>query len=90
MDKEKAVITVSGKDRKGILAAAATEVAKAGGNIVDVSQSVMDGIFHMAMIIEIDELNVRLVDLQENIVNELPEMQIHVMHEDIFNAMHTI
>ena len=55
MDKEKAVITVSGKDRKGILAAAATEVAKAGGNIVNVSQSVMDGIFHMAMIIEIDE-----------------------------------
>lgn len=88
----RAVISVVGKDRPGILAFVATECAKRSINIVDVTQKVLQDLFTMIMIVEIPE------DLENmhKIADEFDEMgleqglRIHFMHEDIFKAMHTI
>ncbi len=87
---ERAVITIIGTDHPGILAAAATEVARVNGNVLDVSQTVLGGLFTMTMIIDINGITVSLDVLEENIIGAVPDMKVKVMHENIFNAMHTI
>lgn len=86
----RAVITVNGVDRVGILARVATGCMNANANIVDVSQTVMDGFFTMTMLVEIDEINSSFESMKETMEQTVPDMQIRVMHEDIFNSMHRI
>ncbi len=88
----KAVVTVIGKDSVGIIAAVSTECAKFGGNIVDISQSVMREYFAMIMLVEISELNVPFSSFAETMkkLGESKGLEIHAMHEDIFNSMHRI
>ena len=92
MDKimEKAVITVVGKDAVGILAKVSKACAEANANVIDVSQSVLTEIFCMIMVIDISELSIPLDELKKHIEAEATGMTIHVMHENIFNAMHRI
>ena len=54
----KAVVTVIGKDCVGIIAAVSAECARFGGNILDISQSVMREYFAMIMLVDISSLNV--------------------------------
>ena len=54
----KAVITVTGKDKVGIIAMASAECAKYGVNIVDISQTVLDEYFAMIMLVELSGLTV--------------------------------
>ena len=88
----KAVISVIGKDRPGILAFVSKECANRNINIEDVTQKVIQDLFTMIIIVEIPE---ELKDFSE-LVNELEtlgsgeNLKIHVMHEDIFNAMHKV
>lgn len=86
----KAVITVIGKDTTGILAAVSMVCAKKGCNVIDVTQSVLDGYFCMIMIIEVREDSTQIKEIETSIVEAVPEMVVHVMHEDIFNLMHRI
>lgn len=88
----KAVITVIGKDSVGIIAAVSQECAKFGGNIVDISQSVMREYFAMIMLVEIDELSVPFSGFATSLkaLGEGRGLEIHAMHEDIFNSMHRI
>jgi ACT domain-containing protein len=88
----KAVVTVIGKDSVGIIAAVSTECAKFGGNIVDISQSVMREYFAMIMLVEISELNVPFSSFADTMkkLGEDKGLEIHAMHEDIFNSMHRI
>lgn len=90
MEKQNAILTVVGKDHTGILAAAATEAAKANANIEDVSQSVLNGFFSMVMVIDVTNMEGSLEELQKAVQDKLPDMAIHLMHENIFKAMHTI
>ena len=90
MDKQNAILTVVGKDHTGILAAAASEAAKADANIEDVSQSVLNGLFTMVMVIDVTHMKGSLDDLETAVQEALPDMKIHLMHENIFKAMHTI
>lgn len=87
-----AVISVIGKDCVGILAYVSDECAKANANILDVSQSVLKDYFAMIMVVNIDSLNVDFTKfvgkIEEN--GKKKGLEIHVMHEDIFNAMHKI
>ena len=87
----KAVITVVGKDRPGILAFVSGKCASVSINIVDVTQKVLQDLFTMIMIVEIPE-NLRVPDVatafQED--GQKEGLQIQIMQEDIFNAMHTI
>ncbi len=86
----RAVVTVIGKDQTGILAGTSTEIYKANGNIVEVSQSVLQDFFAMIMLVDITKMTMSLEDLQKKLRAELTTMDIHVMHEDIFNSMHRI
>ena len=88
----KAGVTVIGKDSVGIIAAVSTECAKFGGNIVDISQSVMREYFAMIMLVEISELNVPFSSFADTMkkLGEDKGLEIHAMHEDIFNSMHRI
>lgn len=88
----KAIITVIGKDAVGILAKVSNACAKADVNIVEVTQSVLQDMFAMVMLVEIDKSNIGFDQLKENLqkVGEASKTKIHIMHEDIFNSMHKI
>ncbi len=88
----KAVITVTGKDKVGIIAAVSAECAKFGANTVDISQTVMKDYFAMIMLVEIDALKTDFVAFADELKAKGEEngVDIRVMHEDIFNAMHKI
>ena len=89
-DKEQAVVTVVGKNDIGILAAAATEIAEAKASIVQVSQIVMDEFFTMNMLIDISGMDGNIPGLEKALKERLAGMEIHVMHENIFDSMHSI
>lgn len=88
----KAVITVTGKDSVGIIAKVSTECAQHGANIVDISQSVLSEYFAMIMLADIEGLAVPFADFVDRLaeLGRTMGLDIHVMHEDIFNSMHNI
>ncbi len=86
----RAIIAVVGKDRPGILAKVSTDCAKNEVNILDVSQTVLQDMFTMIMICEVEkEKFIDFVNFMEEEGKQVG-LAIHVMHEDIFNAMHKI
>ena len=87
-----AVITVLGKDNVGILAKVSAECAAVGGNILEVTQSVLQGMFAMIMFVDITKITVPFSKLADQLAEKGEEMgvKIIVMHEDLFNAMHKI
>ena len=88
----KAIITVIGKDTVGILAKVSAACAADNANIVEVTQSVLQDMFAMIMLVEIDKSNIGFEPLQTNLkaVGKSTNTKVHVMHEDIFNSMHRI
>lgn len=90
--KSKAVLSVTGKDNVGIIAKVSNFCADYGANIIDISQTVLNEYFAMIMIIEIDKLNVPFTDFVDNVAELGKEngLEIHAMHEDIFDSMHKI
>ena len=88
----RAVITVVGKDTVGILAKVSTLCAERNVNIVDVTQTVLDDLFCMIMLCEIDKLMGNFADFADAAKNigKAQGLSVHVMHEDIFNSMHRI
>lgn len=88
----RAVITVIGKDNIGILAKVSNICAECNANVMDVTQSVLQDMFTMIMMVDISTMNKDFSELVEKL-NELGEklgLSIHTMHEDIFNSMHRI
>ena len=88
----KAVITVTGRDKIGIIAATSNECSKHGANIIDISQTVMKEYFAMIMLVDISALNIIFADFSEAMkaAGEELVVDIRAMHEDIFNTMHRI
>ena len=88
----KAVISVVGRDSVGIIAKVSAECASCGVNILDISQSVLNGYFTMIMITDIDTISVPFADFVDRMASlgKVNNLDIHTMHEDIFNAMHSI
>lgn len=88
----KAVITVTGRDNIGIIARVSTECAKYGANILDISQSVMHDYFAMIMLADIDALSIPFAEFVDALADlgRGNGLDIHTMHEEIFNTMHRI
>ncbi len=88
----KAVITVTGKDSVGIIAAVSTLCAEHGANITEITQSVLSEYFAMIMIAEIDKLTLPFADFADTLsaAGRAKGLDIRAMHEDIFNTMHHI
>ncbi len=88
----KAIVTVIGKDKPGIIAKVSTNLAEKNVNIEDISQTIVQGNFTMLMLCEINESKLSLIEVKNSLVELGKEIgvSIHVQHEDIFNAMHKI
>ncbi|MCL2053276.1 MAG: ACT domain-containing protein [Oscillospiraceae bacterium] len=88
----RAVITVIGKDSVGILAKVSAVCAEYNANVIEVTQSVLQEMFAMIMLTDISKLTIEFTELADKMTelgNSL-RLQIHTMHEDIFNTMHRI
>ena len=87
----KAIITVTAKDAKGIIAKVSAKVSEHEANIVDISQTVMGEYFAMIMLIALDDKK-NFSDLSDSLsaLGRENNLDIHAMHEDIFNSMHRI
>ena len=88
----KAVISVVGRDSVGIIAKVSSGCADYGVNILDISQTVLNDYFTMIMIVDIKAIKVpftEFVDAMSKLGRE-NSLEIHAMHEDIFNSMHKI
>lgn len=87
-----AVLSVVGKDSVGILAGVANKCACYNANVIDVSQTVINEYFMMFMIVNINNLSIEFTEFVDNVVEygKGKNLEINVMHEDIFNLMHKI
>jgi ACT domain-containing protein len=88
----RAVVTVTGKDTKGIIAKVSSFLAEKGVNIEDISQTILGEYFAMIMIVDMSEAKAELSVIAKDCA-ELGKqigMSIYLQHEDIFNAMHSI
>jgi len=90
--KGRAIVTVLGKDRVGIVAGVSRVLAENGVNIEDISQTIMQDFFTMIMLVTLDEEITPIADLQSKL-DEIAEelgLKITVQHEDIFRYMHRL
>ncbi|HIX49972.1 MAG TPA: ACT domain-containing protein [Candidatus Borkfalkia faecavium] len=88
----RAVVTVTGKDKKGIIAKVSAFLAEKGVNVEDISQTILQDYFAMIMLVDISDIKVELSELAkecEQMGSEIG-MSVRLQHEAIFNAMHNI
>ncbi len=88
----KAIVTVTGKDKTGIIAGVSAALSACGVNILDISQTVLQDYFAMIMLVDVScstvsfgELSSKLEDTGKNMC-----MDIRIMREELFDAMHRI
>ena len=88
----KAVVTVVGKDQVGIIAGVCIKLAEYNVNVLDISQTVMQGYFTMMMVVDLTDATVPLAQLCVEMEEEGKRraLSIRVQREDIFEAMHRV
>ena len=88
----KAVVTVVGEDRVGIIAQVCTQLAEFNVNVLDLSQTVMEGFFTMMMVVDVSGANVPLAQLAKELEEKGKQMNlsIRLQRQDIFDAMHRV
>jgi ACT domain-containing protein len=88
----RAIVTVIGTDRVGIIAGISTVLADANVNILDITQTTMQGIFTMIMLVNIKEAWVTFEELDKRLKSrgESLGLQVRIQREDIFNSMHRV
>jgi ACT domain-containing protein len=86
------IITVVGYDRVGIIAGIANILADANVNILDISQTILQGFFTMATVVDASASKVELLELTRRLKEKGRELglEVNVQHEDIFKFMHRI
>ena len=91
-DTERAVVTVLGGDKVGIVAKVTEVLAANNANIVDISQTLLEDLFSMIMLIEIDDLKQDFEKLKNDLEKTGDELEVKIMlqHEEIFRYMHRI
>ena len=89
---KKTIITVVGKDSVGIIARVCTYLAEKNINILDISQTIVDGFFHMMMIVDFHSQEKRFVEISEELekLGEGIGCIVRVQREEIFYKMHRI
>lgn len=88
----KAIVTVVGKDRVGIIANVCTALANYNVNVLDISQTVMQGYFTMMMATDVSQSNIPMAQLASELekIGKDMGLSIRIQREDIFEAMHRI
>ena len=88
----RAVVTVTGKDKKGIISKISAVLSEKNANIEDISQTILGEYFAMIMLVDLSEATEELSALAKE-CSELGKkigMSVYMQHEDIFNAMHNV
>ena len=88
----RAIVTVIGKDRVGIIADVTALLAQYGVNVLDISQTVLQEYFTMIMLVDAAQCTVPFADRARTLDEAGTQrgLQIRAQREDIFNAMHRI
>lgn len=86
------IITVTGKDKVGIVARLASMTAKAGINIIDINQRIMADYFVMMMNVDTEKATISMEDIQKRLDKIAKDMELVItfQHEDIFKTMHRV
>lgn len=92
MDQHKAVITVVGNDTIGIIAKVSTLLADNNVNINDITQTILEDVFTMIMIVDLEKSETDMKTLDEKLerLGEEMGLSIRIQHAGLFNAMHRI
>ena len=87
-----AIVTVIGKDKVGIIAAVCIKLAEMNVNVLDISQTILDGKFTMVMAVDAANANVGFEELAAQLreLGQGMELSIRIQREEIFDAMHRI
>lgn len=88
----KAIVTVVGSDKVGIIAKVSTKLAECEINILDISQTIMQDLFTMIMLVDTEKSNKTMEEISEEL-NKLSKeigVDIRIQHQGIFNSMHRI
>ncbi len=88
----KAVLTVIGKDKAGIIANVSTLLFEKNANILDINQTIMNEFFTMVMLVDLSSINISLKELNEILTEKgkILNVSIKIQHEDVFNSMHLV
>ena len=88
----KALVTVIGKDRVGIIAEISVLLAGYGINILDISQTLLQDYFTMVMLVDVGQMSIPFPDVKEALsdLGEKLALSIRIQHEDIFRSMHQL
>lgn len=88
----RSVITVVGKDMVGILSKISTLCAENEVNVIEVSQTILQDMFCMIMLVDVSKCNLPFGELKDKLskIGDEMNLSVHAMHEDIFNSMHKI
>ena len=87
----KAILTVIGKDKVGIIAGISNKLSKLKINILDVNQTILDGYFTMMMMLDLKECTEEFVNVQSILSKEasILGVEVKIQREEIFKSMHT-
>ena len=88
----KAIVTVAGKDQVGIIAGVCIKLADYNVNVLDISQTVMQGYFTMMMVVDVSQSTCPVAELAKRLEEKGREMNlsIRLQREEIFEAMHRV
>ncbi|HGS8761628.1 TPA: ACT domain-containing protein [Enterococcus faecalis] len=87
----KAILTVVGKDKVGIIAGVSQKLAELNINILDVSQTIMEDYFTMMMMLQMQpEADLEAIKQALSQVENALSVKISIQNEEIFNAMHKL
>lgn len=86
------IVTVLGRDQIGIIAWVTGRLAECSVNVLDISQTILQGFFTMIMVVDMSQSTLSLKELAERLSHEGEERGLKVMaqHEDVFAFMHRI
>ena len=89
---KKAIISVLGKDRVGIISSVSAVLSENNVNILDISQTILQDMFTMMMLVDVENSKVKFDDLSDVLSAEGERLgvEIRIQLEDIFQAMHRI
>jgi len=88
----KAVVTVVGEDKIGIIAGVSAILSECNANIMDISQTILQDYFTMMMLVDLSKVEMGLEELKAQLQQTGKELgvSIQIQHEDIFRSMHRI
>jgi ACT domain-containing protein len=92
VEQVKAILTVIGKDNVGIIAGVSSKLAELDVNILDVSQTIMNGYFTMMMILDLSAASDSFGEIKKSLADKGTDLgvQIKIQREEIFTSMHSL